>query len=264
MGLLGDLAMGLGLQERDADYYERTAKTLGRTQGAEREAQYRASRAFTEQPKQAGLLSGFADRERTNRSFGYTDAEGNRVSALRDMFDGGGAGRSGQQFEGGLLALLANALGIRPMGYQEQAGPQTQPSSTPSPVKRVSPNWAGAQDGIALEGQAPRFGDASLSFGAGGKMPQYPTSSSLEFGAPREIPSPRRVNMPSFVDTRTNTQLYGDPLGSGQIVSSTSNQTDQSYPLQARLYEILVGGGYTPAEANDYLASRFGYYPRGR
>lgn len=49
-----------------------------------------------------------AERER----FGYTDAEGNRVSALRDMFDGGGRGRSGSRFEGGgIISSIGNAMG---------------------------------------------------------------------------------------------------------------------------------------------------------
>jgi len=33
MGILDDLAMGFGLKERDADYYDRTEQTLRRTQG---------------------------------------------------------------------------------------------------------------------------------------------------------------------------------------------------------------------------------------
>ncbi len=63
--------------------------------------------------------------------FGYTDASGQRVSALRDMFDGGGRGRAGQRFEGGLLANLANALGFKPLGYQERlaaARPMARPT----------------------------------------------------------------------------------------------------------------------------------------
>lgn len=52
-----------------------------------------------------------AEREERQR-FGYNDAEGNRVSALRDMFDGGGAGRSGPRFEGGgIISSLGNAMG---------------------------------------------------------------------------------------------------------------------------------------------------------
>lgn len=155
MGFLSDLAMGLGLQKRDADYYERTAKTLGRTQGAEREAKYRQSKAFTEQPQRAGVLSMLGNDGQLNRQFSYTDASGNRVSALRDMFDGGGAGRSGQQFEGGLLASLANALGIRPLDYQQPTATATpQPaaansSANPSAVERsIRPQKRSANIGV--------------------------------------------------------------------------------------------------------------------
>ena len=68
-----------------------------------------------------------AERER----FGYTDAEGNRVSALRDMFDGGGRGRFGDTFEGGLLSNVANRVGIRPAGYRarQAAMGEQQPDS---------------------------------------------------------------------------------------------------------------------------------------
>lgn len=81
--------------------------------------------------------------------WGYTDASGQKVTALRDMFDGGGAGRSGDTFQGGgSISALANALGIRPMGYRERmaalqaapAGggsrPVTAPKSVPVPVMR--------------------------------------------------------------------------------------------------------------------------------
>ena len=93
MGILDDLSMGLGLKDRDDDYYERTAQTLGRTQGAGREANYRQSRAFKGKPKRAGLLSfmGGGDNQGNNtggnnilpRMFGYRDRA--------DMTDGGGA-----------------------------------------------------------------------------------------------------------------------------------------------------------------------------
>jgi len=49
--------------------------------------------------------------------YGYIDSTGQRVSALRDMFDGGGPGRSGDAFrDGGAISALGNALKIRPLG----------------------------------------------------------------------------------------------------------------------------------------------------
>lgn len=53
----------------------------------------------------------------------------------RDMVDGGGAGRSGQRFEGGILADIANALGIKPAGYRdrlENARPAQRQSAQPA------------------------------------------------------------------------------------------------------------------------------------
>ena len=41
MGILDDLKMGLGFKEKDRDYYDRTEKTLRRTQGDKRAGQYR-------------------------------------------------------------------------------------------------------------------------------------------------------------------------------------------------------------------------------
>lgn len=68
-----------------------------------------------------------------------------RYRGLLDMLDGGGAGRSGQTFEGGALSGLLNALGIRPMGYAarlEDARPQPRPQGLvppPAPPIQTQP-----------------------------------------------------------------------------------------------------------------------------
>jgi hypothetical protein len=52
-------------------------------------------------------------------AYGYYD-DRPRYTSLMDMIDGGGAGRSGDRFEGGgLLSLLANEL-FRPAGYEDR------------------------------------------------------------------------------------------------------------------------------------------------
>lgn len=127
MGILDDLSMGLGLKDRDDDYYERTARTLGRTQGADREATYRQSRAFKGKPKRAGLLSFMgggsgggssspSDREQSRgllpTLLGYRD--------MQDMFDRGGPYASGGMYQGAggysMLANLAHALSGQEFG----------------------------------------------------------------------------------------------------------------------------------------------------
>lgn len=113
MGLLDDLSMGLGLKERDDDYYERTARTLGRTQGADREAQYRRSNVFQNKPQRGGLFSfmgggsdggsssGGQSRGVLPTLFGYRDTA--------DMFDRGGPYASGGRFRGaGTYSMLGN------------------------------------------------------------------------------------------------------------------------------------------------------------
>lgn len=56
---------------------------------------------------------------------------------LLDMFDGGGAGRSGDTFQGGLLSGLLNELGARPVGYNERMAAQAaMPAMPVQPVMR--------------------------------------------------------------------------------------------------------------------------------
>jgi len=104
-GILNDLAMGFGLKERDQDYYERTARTIGRNQGSGQAAgRYYDRMAAQGFPAYGGPLAFIGSG-----------------AGPRDFFDGGGLGRSGDRFVGGGMSMLANALGIRPMGYQQRA-----------------------------------------------------------------------------------------------------------------------------------------------
>lgn len=51
----------------------------------------------------------------------------NNYSSFRDMIDGGGAGASGSEFQGGgLLSLLAN-LFATPLGSEQMTRPQARP-----------------------------------------------------------------------------------------------------------------------------------------
>lgn len=55
--------------------------------------------------------------------FGYTTASGVEIPAMIDMIDGGGAGRSGDQFEGGgILSLLANLVASPYGSVRERPG----------------------------------------------------------------------------------------------------------------------------------------------
>lgn len=117
-GLLNDLAMGLGLKDRDASYYNRTAKTIGRTQGADAQQRYMRSSGYGR--PQAGLFSflrgdnnqGGGMGNRVANVFGYRD--------MTDMGDGGGRYASGGMYQGGGgysgLANIAAAMSGEDLG----------------------------------------------------------------------------------------------------------------------------------------------------
>ena len=201
MGFFGDLAMGLGLKDRDASYYDRTAATIGRTQGADREAQYRQSRAYTEQPTRGGpvaMIGSAIDRRREGQSqggWGYGEGDA-RVSALRDMLDGGGRGRAGQRFEGGLLADLANALGIRPLGYEERlaaARPMarpTRPATPAAPDTSIRPQARPRPVAMGDWGAPVNIPPRPVAMGDWGSPVNMPTAPQGMFTSPLSIGSP--------------------------------------------------------------------------
>ena len=80
------------------------------------------------QPSGGGLLGGIIGGPR----YGYTNQQGNRVSALMDMINGGGAGMAGDTFQGGILSGLLNAIGVRPAGYRAR---QMQPQMSEEQVR---------------------------------------------------------------------------------------------------------------------------------
>ena len=110
-----------------------------------------------------GLLSSFGNAlggpggRARGQGFGYTDAAGNVVSPGIDMINGGGRGRAGSQFEGGLLSAVLNSLGVRPYGYvdPEQAitagMDETAPSLMASPAAPTRPTMRPPQP-VGMDG----------------------------------------------------------------------------------------------------------------
>lgn len=86
-------------------------------------------------------------------AYGYTAEDGTQVSAFRDMINGGGAGTSGDTFQGSPISGLLNALGVRPAGYaarQRQTAPQAAPArpSRPMSPPPVQASRSRAPDGL--------------------------------------------------------------------------------------------------------------------
>jgi hypothetical protein len=153
-------------------------------------------------------------------------------SRFRDMFDGGGMGYEGNNFRGaGGYSVLANMLGIQPMGYEDRmaeaqalaGGTQTraaQPSQiaggtgVSAPQIAPSPQIAGGTDlqtasalGLMFTPQQP------LTYGA-----LSPTSTSY-LQSPPAVSGPLSLGAMSTEELlRMIRQGLGDPLGNGTFI----------------------------------------------
>ena len=135
-------------------------------------------------------------------------------TSLRDMFDGGGAGQSGKEFEGGgLLSYFANMLG-KPLQPQEAAqapqaaDPQSQPTvsgrgyiAPPAAPQQPPMQYSGRGDvGMPQPMQMPNLMDTmadargnraadALQFAA-----DYPVNTQKQYGGRGSygMPGPRR------------------------------------------------------------------------
>jgi len=128
MGLLDDLQMGLGLKDRNKDYYKRTAKTISNSRGEAAGKRYLDRMNKAGMSPKGGLLSGM-------NMGGYRD--------MNDMFDGGGPMARGGQYEGGgllsFLGNLANALTGRDMGDKVGYGAPMEATMKPKAKMMPSP-----------------------------------------------------------------------------------------------------------------------------
>lgn len=87
--------------------------------------------------------------------YGYENAAGDRISALIDMINGGGPGRSGGTFEGGgILSLLANAV-AKPYGsVRERPGHTPVGAAAATPMEVIRPIPTEPVDAAVLPGSA--------------------------------------------------------------------------------------------------------------
>ena len=116
-GLLNDIAMGLGLKDRDESYYARTAQTIQNQQGGNSGANYYNKMVRNIDgnhyfPKRGGL---FAFMSGGNSGGGSTNTAMDGFAKMMgyrdryDMTDRGGRYASGGMYEdGGLASFVAN------------------------------------------------------------------------------------------------------------------------------------------------------------
>lgn len=138
-----------------------------------------------------GILSAAANavaRPSGSRERGDPDMRTGIGGFARDMFDGGGFGRTGPTFQGGpyggLFGGLLNAAGVRPMGYMERLGsvrPQMRPPmpayAAPAAFPQAAPPAFVAQPVVTPPVYGPYpltpFGDTMMRLQTQGIPEQY-------------------------------------------------------------------------------------------
>jgi hypothetical protein len=131
------------------------------------------------------------------------------VGFMTDAFDGGGFGYSGDYFSDGPYSMIANILGIKPMGSENLAQNGAQDPQIFAPQAQQEPPFATASnpgetgDPLAAVNQLPRFpgmADTSGPIASG-----VPTFSEFT-----ESPGVK------FLNARTQMQMYDALYGRSQ------------------------------------------------
>jgi len=175
--------------------------------------------------------------------FGYRKSTGDYVSALQDMIDGGGAGRSGEEFEGGgILSLLANLL-FSPRGSRgEPMRPRSRPSPTSASARAV---------GSSLRPRSrPLPSDPLEPFGGPGR--RIPADPLEPFGGPgRRIPLASARAEPTAGAPALPANAFASEymLGNRDVPLQLGNAAPVSVPseVSAGDQDMMSGLGY-PSE----------------
>jgi hypothetical protein len=177
-----------------------------------------------------------AERQR----YGYTTEGGERVSALRDMFNGGGPGRSGPTFQGGgILSDIGNAMG-GPSSFGGEGGNRGA--------------TIGRTVGGMMFGPLGMIGGGILGNMLGGGMSrgQAPAASPMPVPATRRAPSPAMAAMPrpaAYAPTPAGAPMSTQPgfFAPSQAMPSTANMPSAVERFIAQYGGMpAVQAGYTP------------------
>lgn len=148
---------------------------------------------------------------------------------FRDTHDGGGMGYEGNSFRGSGYSVLANMLGVKPTGYDERmAEAQALAGGTQASAARPNQIAGGTSVSSSLRPMLPtrdmsgtEFAPAPFQFDP---VTTPPVSGPMPIDAMPMEELLRIINqgidtsVNPFTASRTNTQMYGDPLGNGTFI----------------------------------------------
>ena len=195
MGILDDLKMGLGFEEKTRDYYDRTAKTIERNDGSDAADKYREYIGFTPGGTHTGSYGSAPHYSDTSTGPQVSDfRQGPRPDNIPTP---GTFSHSMGQMPGmiGLLPLTA-------MSTQMSAGPNMMPAPA-SPSTQFSPYDA---SGTFMEMSQP---DSNM-FGVDGGMPAMP-ATDVDAPFARRMAG-RAIDAPAdFFPTADGAVMAGSP-----------------------------------------------------
>ena len=132
----------------------------------------------------------------TDKSYGYYNDQGKYVSALQDMFDGGGRNQSGNYFEGaGAISSMLNAAKIRPAGAARERDAQVNYVVDRADIGyRDINDWFDRGGPQASGGKFQGLGQystlANLIFGEQGQRTPYADQAAAAAQAVKDLQNP--------------------------------------------------------------------------
>lgn len=177
-----------------------------------------------------GLLAGLgAMNAMSGRPYG-----GQRFTSVNDMFDGGGAGASGDKFQGGgLLSMLGN-LFMKPLAAQEN-------------VERIADKVR--EENRKYNQVVPTYGAAEgiLNTERALEMPYNQTYGVTGYNVPEVASDYPNMSMPEIAGyTTPNTRADNRPI--------TADVLEQPEKIALTLDEYIIAIGSQP---NDYTRAQF-------
>jgi hypothetical protein len=150
-----------------------------------------------------------------------------RYTGIRDMFDGGGAGKAGPTFQGGTYSGLLNALGVRPRGFRDrQAGILERQQAAPTTMAGAMGGGSAAPAAVPaaapVTAQTPSGPIYSFPYRGSGATPAtaYQPFTPLSYGPPTR----------PFVGARTPV-TGGSPMPTGMFSTPTQPLTNTTLPM---------------------------------
>ena len=236
--IASDIGMGLGLKDRDADYYRRTANTIARTQGADAADKY--IKQMTAKGGDAAAGVAMADKDgsvKYGQSIGMLNADGSVNTKYMSSDDGGGIASLKNTDTTPAADDMADQYAENMRRYQEfmrgqnalTVAPQ-QPAVTPD-MRRAALDVFESQQGA---GQVPYYMAAARNQYNPNMSPafQYAAQNYDVLGGSQRL-GPRPMEMMSVAERR---QI-------NDMAQAMADQQAQQMDYQRGMDMVMRGGG---------------------